>query len=349
VKPGVPPLLLLLGLLAAPLARAQDAPPLPIHWRTEFVFYGDNTEFTHFFRVGETILGAQFQSYLEAELGPRTSVRAGVFADHRSGADTSLDPVKPILSFRYRTATSLWVLGTLETHDRHGYLEPLEVTTLELTRPIEEGLQWVESRKRFHADVYLNWQHLNTSTSREIFDYGGVISGDVTPFARLEGQLHGLHHGGQLYDVGPVTNNVVYGPGVRLHHDVSLLGEAGLAVFQLFSTGKPDPAVDTQTISGHGTYVRCSVSPLRLFDLFAIWWRGKDFITNEGDHNYGSPGLDNGFYLSDRHYQELGAVKKFEIANGVTLDGEVRLHRIEGRVEYSYRFVVHAPFDLKLR
>jgi hypothetical protein len=329
--------------LAAP-ARGQD-----IHWKTEFVFYGDDTEFTHFYRVGETILGAQFKTFLRLDLGPRTSVDAGVSVDHRDGGDKFFDPVKPILSFRYHTDTSLGVLGTLETRDRHGYLEPLEVTTLEFTRPIEYGVQWIESRPRFHADFYLNWQHLNTSTSREIYDYGGVLSGDVTAWARLEGQVHGLHHGGQLFDVGPVTNNIVWAAGARLHRETSVLGEASLAAFELFSKGKPDPFVDTPTIDGHGMYVGGSVSPLRLFELFAIWWVGKDFITNEGDHNYGSPGLDNTFYRSDRHYQELGAVKKFEIEKGIAFDGEVRLHRIEGRVEYSYRLVVRVPFDLTLR
>ncbi len=337
--------LVLLGALVSPApSRAQE-----IRWRTEFVFYGDNTEFTHLYRVGETILGAQFKTFARLDLGPRTSVDAGAFADHRDGGEKFLDPVKPILSFRYHTGTSLGVLGTLETRDRHGYLEPLEVTTLEFTRPIEYGLQWIESRPRFHADLYLNWQHLNTSKSREIFDYGGVVSGDVTGGARLEGQVHGLHHGGQLFDVGPVTNNVVLAVGGRLHRETALLGEASLAAFELFSKGKPDPFVDTPTISGHGTYVRGSVSPAHRFELFAIWWTGRDFITNEGDHNYGSPGLDNSFYRSDRRYQEFGAVKKFEIEKKVAFDGEVRLHRIEGRVEYSYRLVVHAPFDLRLR
>ena len=320
-----------------------------IRWRTEFVFYGDNTEFAHFFRVGETILGAQLKTFLDLQLGPRTSVEAGLFVDHRDGAEKFFDPVKPILSFRYRSDTSLGVLGTLETRDRHGYLEPLEVTTLELTRPIEYGLQWIESRPRFHADLYLNWQHLNTSTSREIFDYGGVLSGDLSGWARLETQLHGLHHGGQLFDVGPVTNNVVYGAGLRFHRETAAVGETSLAAFELFSKGKPDPFVDTPTISGHGTYLKGSVSPARLFDLFAIWWVGKDFITNEGDHNYGSPGLDNSFYRADRKSQELGLVKKFEIEKAIAFDGEVRLHRIEGRVEYSYRLVVHVPFELKLR
>ena len=125
------------------------------------------------------------QTWLSAVPGPRTEIVLGVYGDHRSGRSDFFDEVKPLLGFRYRTQTSLGALGTLVTEDRHGYIEPLEVTTLELTRPIEYGLQWIESRPRFHADLYLNWQHLNPSTSREIFDYGGVLSGDATGWARL--------------------------------------------------------------------------------------------------------------------------------------------------------------------
>ena len=33
----------------------------------------------------------------------------------------------------------------------------------------------------------------------------------------------------------------------------------------------------------------------------------------------------------------------------IGFDGEVRPHRIEGRVKYSYRLVVRVPFDLRLR
>ena len=320
-----------------------------IDWKTEFVFYGDNTEFTHYFRVGETILGAQFQTALDLHISPSTEVLAGVFGDHRSGGDRFLDPVKPILSFRYHTPTSLGVLGTLETRDRHGYLEPLEVTTLEFTRPIEYGVQWIESRPRFHADLYLNWQHLNTSTSREIFDYGGVLHGDPLDGCRVEAQVHGLHHGGQLFDVGPVTNNIVYGAGLRLHRALPFAGESSLAGFYLKSKGKPDPFVDTPTIEGHGTYLRGSIAPAGLVEVFVIEWWGRDFVTNEGDHNYGSPGLDNSFYQSKRRYAELGAVKKFWIEKAVAVDAELRLHRIESRTEYSYRLVVRVPFDLALR
>jgi hypothetical protein len=329
------------------LAAANAAGGQEILWKSEFLFYVDNTEFFTPYRTGETILGAYFKTYLELKTGGPTCVRAGVFGDHRSGDETFLQ-VKPILAFRFQTDRSLGVFGTLEPHDRHGYLEPLEVTTLELTRPIEYGIQWVENQDRFHIDAYLNWQHLNTEFSREIFDAGFVSWWKPLPFLRVEGQFHVLHHGGQLHDVGPVTNNPVGGPGLRFETDLGGLGVSSLSGFYLMSEGPVDMLQGGRVIAGHGAYLRAAVQPWRFFDLVFIFWRGHNFITQEGDHNYGSIGVVPGFYRIDRRYEELGAIKKFRLVGRVDVDFEVRLHHIDGKFEYSYRLTVFAPFDLKV-
>src|SRR5437868_5383550 len=93
--------------------------------KNNFTFYGDNTEFFEPFRNGETILGTQVKSYFEAALGPKAFLSAGVFADYRDVLDPTV-VVKPILSFQFRDQGTRLVMGTLETHNRHGYLEPLE-------------------------------------------------------------------------------------------------------------------------------------------------------------------------------------------------------------------------------
>ncbi|MGE0352988.1 MAG: hypothetical protein AB7I33_07855 [Gemmatimonadales bacterium] len=330
-----------------------------ITWRSRGTFYADNTEFFNPFRIGETILGAQFSSYLDVGVTRRTSVRAGLFADHRYGSGEFLDPVKPVISFRYRTETSLGVLGTLETVDRHGYLEPLQVTTLEFTRPVEYGGQWIERRKHVDAEAYLNWQKLNTPTSREVFDYGILLR--VRPVAplELEYQLHGLHHGGQLYSAGvPVTNNVVAAYGARVTHEFPVVGQSSLAGFYLTSTGEIDPnAPAGRPDRGHGTYLRASIHPGG-FELFGIYWAGRDFLSNEGDPNYNSLGADSTFFRSRRRYKEIGIVRRARIDGTVDLDAEFRFHRIDNeqsqaffgtRWEYSYRLVVRVPVDIALR
>ena len=320
-------------LLAAALlaAAAQAAPAQRITWKNEFLFYVDNTEFFTPYRTGETILGSYFKSCFELGLGDHTRIRAGVFGDHRSGDTKFLDPVKPILAFQWQNDHSQVVLGTLEPRDRHGYLEPLEVTTLEFTRPLEYGGQWVENQDRFHIDAYLNWQHLNTESSREIIDSGFVTWWKASRIARIEGQFHILHHGGQLHDIGPVTNNIVGGPGVRVEDDLGKLGKSSISVFYLLSRGPVDMNLGGTPLNGNGVYVRASVEPLRLVELALIVWRGNNFISQEGDHNYGSIGVRNGFYRANRSYEELAAIKKFKIAGTVEADLESRLNRIDGK------------------
>src|ERR1019366_9080390 len=128
------------GILSMSLALAES-----VTFQNTFIFYGDNTEFFEPFRLRETLLGQQLKSYLNLETGLKTSLWAGIFADHLSAVLNSSVNVLPILSFSYHQDDSKGVFGTLQPVNRHGLLEPMEVTTLEITRPIEYGMQWVQT------------------------------------------------------------------------------------------------------------------------------------------------------------------------------------------------------------
>src|SRR5262245_36513580 len=116
-------------LTFAILTTARPLAAQSVSWKSLATLYGDNTEFFGPYRLGETILGRQFQSYLVAQPAARTGIAAGVFGDVRWGSTKFLDRVKPILSFRFQTRTSLGAFGTLETNRRHGFLDALEVST----------------------------------------------------------------------------------------------------------------------------------------------------------------------------------------------------------------------------
>jgi hypothetical protein len=344
----------LLLLSVAPLAAQR------LDWRTRAVLYGDNTEFFTSFRVGETILGGQVSSWLEAAPGRRTQLRIGFFADRRWGSEEFTDSIKPILAFRYTTKHSQAVMGTLETVRRHGLLEPVMVTTRELTTPIEYGLQYVETRGIFRGEAWVNWQKLNTPTQREQFEMGATARVDATDWLRLQGQHLWYHRGGQLYSANVTTsNNRVTGFGATAHRRLPHLGESSLAAWQLFSNGHIDPAYPADRPDhGHGTYLRAGVTPLQRTEVFALHWIGKDFSGDAGDNNYNSTGPNPAFYRSDRRYTELGVVHRTPVEGGVTLDAEVRWHRIDHEHsiaffgtpwELSYRLVVRAPLDVRLR
>jgi hypothetical protein len=341
------------------LGRAVPLCAQALTWKNNLTFYLDNTEFFNPYRTGETLLGGQVTSFLSAALGPRTEVVAGFHGNHESGDSRFLSPFKPILGFRYRTDRSLGVIGTLVTEDRHGYLEPLEGTLLDITRPVEYGVQWRELHRDGGGEVFLNWQHLNTSSSREVFDYGLLLHGDPLPWLRLELQGHGLHHGGQLYSAGqPVVNNQVLALGGQIRGRLPLVGSSSIRVFQLLSHGDVDSLPAGRPNHGHGTYIRAGVTPGNWVELFAIQWWGRDFVSNEGDANYNSQGSNPSFYHSYRKYQEVGLARVTPIEAGLTLDTELRFHRIDDRRsiaigtspwEYSYRVMVRAPFSFRLR
>lgn len=343
-------------VILAALPRAGVAQQLA--WVTRTTLYADDTEFFTPYRVGETILGGQFISTLRLRSGEHTRVDLGAFGDHRSGSDRFLDPVKPVIAFRWAKGGSIATFGALVPERRHGYLEPLEVTTLELTRPIEYGAQWTAHRRRFDGEIYLDWQRLNRPGQREVFDYGWVLRARPVRHVALEYQLHGLHHGGQLYDAGPVTNDAASALGAVLSDSVHR-GRASLALYRLWSRGNIDSAAPPgRPRAGSGWYLRAGVQPRGLFELFSISWWGRDFISNEGDNNYNSVGANPAFYRARRKYWELGVLRRSTIEGDVTLDAELRFHRIDNlssiaigrsKWEYSYRLVVRAPFEVVLK
>lgn len=347
------------ALIALLLGAPGDAAAQSLSWLTFVTLYGDNTEFFTPYRVGETILGGQFRSTLRFKTGARTAFQLGGFGDHRSGSDEFIETVKPIIRFEYRTPTSAGALGALFPERRHGFLEPLQVTTLELTRPVEYGLQWIERRRLWDGEVYVNWQKLNLATQREAFDYGWVLAVRPARFLSLESQLHGVHRGGQLFDAGvPVTNNVAAAVGAVLSDSLRWLGRSSLGGYWLRSSGSIDPdAPPGRPRKGHGWYLRASVTPRGWFELFSISWWGRDFVSAEGDNHYNSVGADSGFYRSRRRYWEVGLLRRATVEGQVTLDAELRFHRIDNlrsiaigqsRWEYSYRLVVRAPIEIPI-
>lgn len=337
--------ILLLLLAATRAAHAQS-----LTWVTHGTLYGDNTEFFTPYRVGETILGGTIRSYLRMHTGERTRLHAGLIADHRSGSDRFAHPLRPVLAFRYETPAATVTVGSIFPERRHGFIEPLLASTYEITRPIEYGgqVQAGDSARRWwSAETFINWQRLNLASQREVFDYGGVAWVQPVRVLRVEAQMHGVHQGGQLHDAGqPVTNNVTTALGVTLADTIGPLSRVSLTAFRAWNEGS-------------GTYLRAGVTPFGWVELYGIWWRGDDFVSQEGDNNYNSTGHTPPFYQSNREYLEIGLLRRTRIEQNVTLDAEIRVHQFDGgirsvslfdsRWEYSYRFIVRAPFELVLR
>ena len=342
------------------LGTATPVAAQRIDWHTRATLYGDNTEFFTPYRTGETIFGGQLATWIDAGVGRNTSLRVGVLGDRRWGSEEFADSIKPLLAVEYRARHSNGIIGTLNSEDRHGLIDPIMVSTRELTTPVEYGLQWREDRGRFRGEAWVNWRKLNTPEQREEFEMGLVADVRVMPWLDVVGQHLWSHRGGQLHDAGvPVTNNRVTAAGARLHDRLPTLGRSSLTALHLWSDGhlEPDYPADRPG-KGTGIWLRGSVMPIWDVEVFAIHWRGDDFHAAAGDANYGSPGQEPGFYRAERKYTELGLAKRVQQRRGASLDVEVRWHRIDDEEseaffntpwEFSYRIVVRAPVTVRLR
>jgi hypothetical protein len=349
------PALLAIALASAARANAQSP---TIDLKTESLFYGDNTEFFNRYRTGETILGIWGRVFFSARLSDLVEVRAGVFADERFGSESSFSLVRPVLALRVGTDRSRFLFGTLETvrpvegggPDRltlHGLLPPLQIETLALTRPEETGVQWLVATERIKSDLWFNYQKLNTPEHREVLDSGLAVRGNVVGPLALAFQAHVSHHGGQLYDVGPVSDSWGFAFGPFFTPRLSFFDASEAEVYGLYSQFKPDRSHPELTENGHALFVRLSATRAG-FRAHLIVWRARDFATEDGDPNYMSLGENGLFHPGSRKYAELGLTKVFRPVAGVVLDASARLHQIESHTEYSYRVVAHVDFDVPI-
>ena len=301
----------------------------------EVLFFGDNTEFRNPYREGETILGAAATVAVDIDLGERASLVAGVFGTRRHGSDRAFDLVRPVLTLRLRNDRSTLLIGTLATPvagdpagpDRtgpHGLLPALQGETLAFERPYEAGFQWRFDGASFVHDSWINWQRLNTPAHRERFDAGAAGEARVLPWLAIPYQAHIVHEGGQLYAAGPVADSTALATGA-----VFRLARAGHAIsletIGVYSRFVPDRDAADRFVEGSAAFARVAVARGG-WRGHGIVWRSEDFIKVEGDPNYRA-----------RRYAELGVTRTFRPAAEAIVETSARLHRVEDRIEYSFR------------
>src|SRR5262249_35178172 len=339
-----------LALAAGVLAAASPcAAQSPIDVRIGAIFFGDDAELSNRFRAGESILGSNQRIIADIKAGDHASLQLGVYAIERAGSHSPIDRALPIISLRLHSPAQHLTLGTLSTDradfgpDRttpHGLLPPLAAETLWFTRAYEAGVQWqVRTRKVAH-EVWYNYQKLNTPEHREKFDVGITGRLPISGPAAAAYQIHVVHHGGELFENGLVSDSLAYGPGLILRGAVRTLDALSLEVFGLAAHDRPDRAVSSgkRTTSGAALFVRAA-GERNGWRGHLIVWRGNEFNHEDGDAHYQSHFATGERYRGTRDYGETGLTKLFRAAPGVDVEASGRLHRVERDIGYSFRLV----------
>jgi hypothetical protein len=346
-------------ILASCLAvRAVEAQQPSVDLDALVSFYGDNTELSNPFREGETLIGVYTSVFAEATLSDRLKVRAGVFANQRFGSRDAFDQVRPVLALVIGSPRSRLVLGTLETVRRvdgagpdrigpHDLLAPVQRETLAFERPWEAGLQWTIDSPRVKQDAWVHWQRLATSARREIFDTGLTSRITLRPALALRGEIHLVHQGGQLSNIGPVADSVAAALGVEVAGSAGWLDRLALEGLALVSRFVPDREHDAQSRTGFGTFVRAAAEESG-WRVHGILWRACDYLKREGDLHYQSLRRDGTRYRGLRDYAEAGLTRTFPLASQSALEVSARWHRVENDYEYSFRVLAVARLRMRL-
>ena len=105
-----------LAMATAVLAAASPcAAQPPIALKIDAVFFGDDSELSNPFRVGESILGSNQRIIAEIEAGDHAALQFGVYALERAGSHSAIDRALPVVSLRLHSPTQHFTLGTLST------------------------------------------------------------------------------------------------------------------------------------------------------------------------------------------------------------------------------------------
>jgi hypothetical protein len=327
--------------------------------RADLMLYGDNTEFRNPFREGETIFGAAIRPALDIALNRRVTVTVGAQTNQRFGSEDAFELVRPVAAVAFHGPRSTFLIGTLpvpragfpDGPDRsspHGLLPPLQRETLTFERPYEAGLQWTVTAPRLRHEAWINWQRLNTASHRERFDAG--VSGEIRARGglALPFQLHAVHEGGQLFAAGPVADSMAAAAGVSVSGKLSHLDSASLEAFALVSHHVPDREAPQRTRNGAAFFGR-GTAMKQGWRAHLLFWRGNDFIKDEGDPNYLSIRRNGSRYRGIRDYAEAGLTRSFRPADGVVFEASGRVHRVEQHYEYSYRVLCVARLTWQIR
>jgi hypothetical protein len=348
-------ILLLCAALLPSSASAQEQLAI----RSDFLFYGDNTEFHNPFREGETIFGAAVRATAEVGLNERVTISIGGFGNQRFGSEDAFEQVRPVLALTVKGRRSSFVFGTLppRTSERpagpdrdgpHELLPPLQRETLAFDRPYEAGLAWTFTGSDLQHHFWLEWQRLNTSEHRERFDGGLRTSYRVTNVLTIPLQFHVVHEGGQLHQSGAVADSGAVATGAILRGTIARHYAVTLDLLGLASRHVPDRSVPQLSLDGTGFFGRAAAERAG-WRGHVIFWRGRNFIKDEGDLNYMSVDRSGDRYRGTRDYSEAGLTRRFTLARAAVLDVSGRLHRVEGRFEYSFRILSAVSASWKLR
>jgi len=181
----------------------SDSKKFSIHlYNNNFV---KNNEYFGPYTEGITYIGSVLQPEVTWALSRKFSLSGGWYFQQYYGFD-GFNQSLPVIRARYRFRSDAQVIfGQLDGQLQHGFIEPIYNTDNYFIKNPEYGVQFLFNRKKFSADLYMDWEKflLPGEAHQEVITGGLLASYYLTDkienrglSAHFQSIIH--HFGGQI-------------------------------------------------------------------------------------------------------------------------------------------------------
>lgn len=287
---------------------------------------------------GYTLFGYQFNPQLGYKFSKNVSIVGGVYLRQDFGYKKGFNEILPTFSIRYHKKDFKMVFGNLDGSLNHGLIEPIYAFERIMTNRMETGVQYILTKKRFDAELWIDWQHM---LYRLVNDYERLLVGINTNWFKVNSdkfefrvpiQGTGRHNGGQIARGGYINGPDVEGVYTHLNGSVGVYFKYKLEKKHLKSiyfdtryvgnqNNTKDSSIYIYKRYGDGMLANIGVDAFGS-DIMLSYWYGSDYISEFGGALYSSESSSityAGTYKSFRNYLMLRLTSKYKLAKGMVL------------------------------
>ena len=284
---------------------------------------------------GYTIFGFQFNPQLGYQISKNVCIEGGVYLRKDFGYKGDFNEALPTFSIRYHKKDFKMIFGNLDGSLNHGLSEPNYAFERVMTNRMETGVQYILTKKKFDADVWIDWQNV---LYRLVDDYERLVVGVSVNAFKVNAEKYefktiiqgtGRHNGGQIarggfigYDSQGVYTNLNGAGGIYYKYKIDRkhLKDVYFDTRYIWNLNNTRDSVVYKRY-GDGMLANIGVHAFGS-DIMLSYWYGSDYTSEFGGALYSSESNSityAGTYKSFRNLLILRLTTKLKLAKDVYL------------------------------
>ena len=339
-----------------------------------------NNEYFDKIADGYTLFGYHFMPSLKYYHSEKVKLEGGLLLWKDFGS-LKIQQIQPTFTLTYITGNHTLLFGTLAGNLTHNYIEPLWDFERQLTRPLQNGIQYGYETNKVALDAWIDWQLMQYAYDARQEEIAGGLSSafklignegifkNATDSVKRPGfiltlpfQFTAKHIGGQI-DTNERPLTTLFNGAIGFEATKYLaktVSDSGKKPFlhslytKNYLVGYDDYSFENLLPfqRGSGIYLNAGADT-KLGDIMLSYWRGNGYISEFGGRLYQSVSTtvsSPGYLEEDRELIILRIMSTFPITKGVTFTNRLEpfYNLRTGSGLFSTGFYVHFDTDFFL-